>query len=155
LGVLGEMLEVFGERFGPYPFDGYGVMGLETDFPYALETQGRSLHPSGTTDEATLAHELAHQWFGTSVTPATWADIWLSEGFATYAEFLWPEATRPGYDLDAAMDGLRDPQLRGPVRDPGVERIYDEVVYARGALTLHALRREVGDDAFFDLVRAW
>jgi aminopeptidase N len=155
LDGVGDMVDVFDDLFGPYPFDSYGVMAFETDFPYALETQGRSFLPTGTTDGVTQAHELAHQWFGDSVTPASWSDIWLNEGFATYAEFLWQEATRPNFDLDAAMDGLRDPELLGPVRDPGVERIYDDVVYARGALTLHALRQEIGDDAFFELLPAW
>jgi aminopeptidase N len=155
LDGVGEMVDTLSGLFGPYPFDGYGVMAFETDFPYALETQGRSFLPTDTTDGATQAHELAHQWFGDSVTPSSWADIWLNEGFATYAEFLWQEATRPAFDIDAAMGELRDPQLRGPVRDPGVERIYDDVVYARGALTLHALRQEIGDDAFFELLQTW
>ena len=155
LDGVGEMVDTLAELFGPYPFDSYGVMAFETDFPYALETQGRSFLPTDTTDGVTQAHELAHQWFGDSVTPESWSDIWLNEGFATYAEFLWRAEDDPNFDLDAAMTQLRDPELRGPVRDPGVERIYDDVVYARGALTLHALLQEIGDDAFFELLQTW
>jgi aminopeptidase N len=156
LRELGEMVDTFDDLFGPYPFDSYGIIALETDFPYALETQGRSFLPRGTTDPITQAHELAHQWFGDSVTPSTWADIWLNEGFATYAQYLWLEASRPDYDIDTAVAALRDGEsVRGPVRDPGVERIYDGAVYDRGALTLHTLRREIGDDAFFELLQTW
>ena len=156
LDGIAEMVDTFDDLFGPYPFDSYGIVALETDFPYALETQGRSFLPRGTTDPITQAHELAHQWFGDSVTPSTWSDIWLNEGFATYAQYLWLEATRPNYDIDTAVAALRDGEsLRGPIRDPGVERIYDGAVYDRGALTLHALRQEIGDDAFFELLPTW
>jgi aminopeptidase N len=153
---IGEMVDTFDDLFGPYPFDSYGIVALATDFPYALETQGRSFLPRGTTDPITQAHELAHQWFGDSVTPSTWGDIWLNEGFATYAQYLWLEASRDDYDIDAGVAALRDGEgLRGPIRDPGVERIYDDAVYDRGALTLHALRGQIGDDRFFELLQAW
>ncbi|MDX2922853.1 M1 family metallopeptidase, partial [Streptomyces sp. NE06-03C] len=76
-------------RFGPYPFTSAGAIVERTgDSAYALETQNRPVFP-GPPDTGLLVHELAHQWFGNSVTPKTWRDMWLNEGFATYAEWLW------------------------------------------------------------------
>jgi hypothetical protein len=71
------MLAFFAERFGPYPFDAYGVLAHDVLTGFALETQTISLFDSRVAQEWTVAHELAHQWFGNSVTPATWSDIWL------------------------------------------------------------------------------
>ncbi|MEW5633096.1 M1 family aminopeptidase, partial [Streptomyces hydrogenans] len=76
---------------------------------YALETQTRPVFPAGSFDRPTLVHELAHQWFGNSVTPETWRDIWLNEGFATYAEWLYAEeygsvAARRSFETAFAED---------------------------------------------------
>ena len=81
---------LFEELVGPYPFDGYGsVMVRDPSLSYALETQAMSTFQKDNVDEATVVHELAHQWFGDAVTVAEWRDLWLAEGFATYPEFLW------------------------------------------------------------------
>ena len=99
-------------------------------------------------------HELAHQWFGDSVTVRGWRDIWLNEGFATYAESLYRERTEPGFDIDATMRALARTR-HPPIADPAPADLFDKNIYERGALTLHALRRSVGDDAFFAVLRAW
>ncbi len=154
------MIAAFEERFGPYPFDEYGAIVVPTSLGLALETQTRSIFG---TDVAGLehfrAHELAHQWFGDSVTPERWEDIWLNEGFATYGELLWEEASDPGYDIDAAAEDRRQGLIvtgdTEPILDPGPHRWFAEAVYQRGGLLLHALRRTVGDDVFFEILQRW
>ena len=157
-----EMIEVFSELFGPYPFDEYGVMVIDGNFSFALETQGRSIFSAAFVDgdgsiERIVAHEIAHQWFGNHVSPATWQDIWLNEGFASYAEDLWLEFGQSN-DLDVLENRLITRAQLAPSPapgDPGPGGLFDASVYRRGGLTLHALRIEVGDDAFFTILRAW
>ncbi|MDY7100399.1 MAG: M1 family metallopeptidase [Actinomycetota bacterium] len=156
-----EMMDVFVELFGPYPFERYGAVVAPESLGFALETQtmslfGEDLLALGSFGEIIAAHELAHQWFGNLVSVAEWDDIWLNEGFATYAEHLWLADQAPGYDIDAEMEAIRaNPNLVVPPGDPGPTRLFHPTVYQRGALTLHALRLTVGDDTFFSIVRTW
>ncbi len=260
---LPEMLDYFAELFGPYPFDEYGVVVHDLDLGFALEAQTLAVFGRSFTTENAVAHELAHQWFGNSVSLATWQDIWLNEGFATYAALLWQEhadgpaamdealretyATQAGGDtveevprevlaellgvlpydeavltqteaqnalevlfadtLSASQmeellaqvpedgvpaDELGDLVASAPVEsvplslskflaflraagqedlaaqveaeaqtdpvppgDPGPDDLFASSVYQRGALTLHALRLKVGDEVFFEILRAY
>ncbi len=162
-GRQSDMLDVYAQTFGPYPFDGYTVVVTRDPLEIPLEAQGLSVFGANHVDgergfERLVAHELAHQWFGNSLTLRRWQDIWLHEGFACYAEWLWSERS-DGQSADEharrnhrRLSGLEQDLL---LADPGPDLMFDDRLYKRGALTLHALRRAVGDDAFFDLVRAW
>jgi aminopeptidase N len=158
-----EMLEVFSELFGPYPFGSYTVVVTEDDLEIPLESQGLSIFGANYLSdewdaERLVAHELAHQWFGNSVTAAGWNDIWLHEGFACYAEWLWSERSdRSGAAEHAEkawerLSGLAQDLVLG---DPGAADMFDDRIYKRGALLLHALRTTVGDDFFFEVLRTW
>ncbi len=158
-----DMLDYFTEIFGPYPFDEYGVVTVPEFIGGALETQTMSVFGMEAIDgqgsiESIVAHELAHQWFGNSVSPADWRDIWLNEGFATYAEWLWAAHRHPDRgDADALAQSTINElgEFLGPIGDPGADNLFGLEVYFRGALTLHSLRAELGDDDFFELLRTW
>ena len=159
----GLMFETFTDLFGPYPYDTYGYLALRhPQFAFALETQTLSIFMNFKTwyEPYIHVHELAHQWFGNYITVDNWSEIWLNEGFATYSEYLYNEATRPAYDIYARM---RDLEAQSGASDwyavlpgdPGPENLFAPAVYYRGALTLHALRMTIGDDAFFASVRKY
>jgi aminopeptidase N len=159
-----EMLQLFAADFGPYPFDVYGALVVSERTQAALETQTLSIFDGTSVDgsvngDEVAAHELAHQWFGDSVTPASWKDVWLCEGFATYAEWLWREhvdGTSVATTAAHVHEQLTDAASATLTGDPGVEHLFDRAaVYLRGALTLQALRLTVGDDAFFTTLRTY
>jgi aminopeptidase N len=153
------ILDLFGKTFGPYPFDSTGAIVDRIGVGFALETQTRPVYP-GPPDDVLVAHELAHQWFGNSVSLERWRDIWLNEGFATWAEWWWVQnddgpsvrrTFRATYRTPASDHGFWDP----PPGDPPPAKLFATSVYARGGMTLEALRERIGDPAFFRIMRRW
>jgi aminopeptidase N len=153
-----EMINFLSERFGRYPFRSFGAIVDDDSVGYALETQTRPVY-SRVARESTVAHELAHQWFGNSVSPHRWSDIWLNEGWATYATWLWTEHRGGNTAEQSYQEVLAIPAddefWAVVVADPGPLGLFEGAVYDRGAATLYALHEEVGDRAFRAGTRMW
>jgi aminopeptidase N len=158
-----EVVEWESSVFGPYPFEAQGgVVGPPGALGFALETQTRSVYSSGFfrsgANMSVVVHENAHQWFGDSVSVEQWKEIWLNEGFASYAEWLWSEEQGEG-TAQELFDYLYATQPADfwtiAPGDPGAADIFSNPVYDRGAMTLHQLRLAIGDDDFFELLRTW
>jgi aminopeptidase N len=149
--------------FGPYPFASTGAIADDARFHgerlgFSLETQSRPIY-SGLIDSTTIAHEIAHMWFGDSVSVTRWSDIWLNEGFASFAEYLWLahlglQSAHRSF-LQSYRIPARDPFWDVVISDPKRATMFDFAVYLRGAMTLQALREKIGDKPFFTLLRTW
>jgi aminopeptidase N len=158
LALQPAMIDFFESKFGAYPFNSFGSIVDNDSVGYALETQTRPVY-STQANQGTVAHELAHQWFGNSVSPQRWQDIWLNEGWATYATWMWTQE-RGGISTQQAYNNWyatpRPAQYWAlPIGDPQPLGLFANQVYDRGAATLQALRVEVGDEAFFAGARLW
>jgi aminopeptidase N len=161
LKKLPDIVDFYSSLYGPYPFDAVGaIVDDAKNVGYSLETQTKPVFDR-VPDEATLAHELSHMWFGDSVTLTTWPDIWLHEGFATWSEWIWSEHDGRKsahqyfenlYNTPAQDTAFWTP----PPADPGTPAfLFNGTIYNRGGMTLQALREKVGDDVFFRILRDW
>ena len=163
--ALDDILDYYAETFGPLPGSeshagqNAGAIVVDFNLGVALETQTRPLFGTDSVrenDAGALAHELGHQWFGDNVSLADWPDLWLNEGFATYADWLYRDHSGKAKIDDIAEETAKEYANVGlTVRDPTAAGTFDLVVYNRGALTLHALRKTVGDTHFFQILRQW
>ncbi len=158
-----KYLEVLAEIFGEYPFidEKYGVAEIRWQ-QGAMESQtitsiGGNYISGMKFNEDILIHELAHHWWGNSVTPKTWEDIWLNEGFATYSEALYYEVTKGKSAFESTMHSFSN-QLEyrndETLYNPGFN-IFSATVYNKGAWVLHMLRKEIGDSLFFNGINAY
>jgi len=168
LAIVTTHLDWLAARLGRYPFDTYGSLAVDTSLGFALETQTLSLYEVGffAWDEASYApimvHELAHQWFGDSVAPANWSDVWQNEGHATWYELTYQYAPD-----SAELTGLMQQVYTygdyyrawfgavGTPRSGDAVDVFNPNVYYGGALVLYALRQQVGDASFQAIERAW
>lgn len=157
---LPQMITYFESLFGPYPFEAFGVVGHNIRLAFALETQTLNVFGNSFTGEGVVSHELGHSWFGDSVTPYLWRDIWLSEGFASFAARMWQEHTLGKDSASQAVRTLYQDLVLGEshaitIGDPGPDSVFSPQVYNRGELVLAALRARLGDDTFFKILRTY
>lgn len=154
---IAEALDWMGELFGPYPFEAFGFVVTEMP-PTAMETQTMVLLAPEFVGQRTAVHELAHMWFGDWVSLDSWSEMWRKEGLATYITMLWETRDNPEL-LDGQMDEVlaavaqNTPQYA--IGNPPPEYLLNYNTYFKGAATIHALRRQIGDEAFFTGLRAY
>ena len=173
-----KMMSFLSDRLGPYPFESYGAIvtdlhtdtyssrftdgnvTLEADLGYqvAFEAQTRPIYPTGAIKgygdfEETLMHELAHQWFGNAVTKSSEQDIWVNEAFPSYSGSLWREQKYGREVLEGEMDALHerlaDHQFKDTMARPDRDKLFSLENYGRMTLSMHALRKTLGDQQFF------
>lgn len=160
-----EIIRFLSGYLGKYPFgQAGGIVDNDPGIGFALENQTRPIYAqtwftSPGDNTSVVVHELAHQWTGNDLALKRWRDIWLNEGFASYMEWLWSENQGNGtaqqiFDFYAGIPA-DDEFWALRIGDPGPDRIFDGAIYDRGAMTLHALRGEIGDADFFRLLKRW
>lgn len=160
-----NMIAFYETIFGAYPFEAAGSVVVDTSLSFALETQtlilfGKDIAVGRTGAQTVIAHELAHQWFGDSVSLTQWKDVWLNEGFATYASMLWMEHSVSQAAMVKQMDqyytivAAQGSKYSAPANPPQND-LFNDGVYLRGAWALHALRLKVGDKLFFNILHTY
>lgn len=163
LALAPGIIDFFESKFGRYPFEAAGGIADNYVSYYALENQTRPTYDKKTVGwqafRPTVAHELAHQWYGNSVAVERWRDIWLNEGFATYAEWLWVEhdgGPTVAKQFDRAYSLPSDKRFWTlNVSDPGYAELFSGPIYTRGAMTLYALRLKVGAPTLNKILQQW
>ncbi|MCP4426162.1 MAG: M1 family metallopeptidase [Chloroflexi bacterium] len=157
VAVTGEAIDWMSQLFGSYPFEEFGYVAA--DVPGAsMETQTMVLISSQMMGQRTAVHEMAHMWFGDWVSLDSWQEMWRNEGFAAYITMMWENRGDPeGLDLEVAgaLAAAAENKPQYPLGNPPPERLFGYNTYYEGAGLVHALRREVGDEAFFAGLRVY
>ncbi|MGI5201909.1 M1 family metallopeptidase [Spirillospora sp. CA-108201] len=163
-----EVTDLWSKTFGEYAFGSTGAIADDARFNgqplgFSLETQSKPVY-SAVRSTGTIAHELAHQWYGDAVSPARWKDVWLNESFATWAAWYYNEvhgrqtvhdAARATYAARPFPDREGRPYWSVLTADPQRDTMFNDRVYSGGGMMLQFLREKIGDDRFFTLLRAW
>ncbi len=159
-GRITLMLDWLETKLGPYPGESTGIIWDHADVGYALETQDRPFF-DGWVNESTLLHEFSHMWFGNSVSPKTWSEIWLSEGAATFFEHYYAfDVLKEGDDpRKVAQDGVKNEKAE-KWKSPSVgwtdpADLYGWQSYTRGSYVYSALMNALGPEGFDAVVKAW
>jgi aminopeptidase N len=156
-----EIVDFLENTLGTYPFAATGgIVDVAPRLGYSLETQTRPIYDSPPSDSL-VAHELAHQWLGDNITLDDWSQIWLNEGFATWAQWSWAES-QGDHTLTERLDSFcaRSPSQKQfwnppPANVPGPEVMFDGTIYSRGAATVESLRELIGDSDFSATLDDW
>jgi aminopeptidase N len=155
--ITGPAIDWMSDLFGPYPFEAYGHVTAHIGGA-SLETQTMVLLSDAMIGQRTIAHEMAHMWFGDWVSLDSWGEMWRNEGFATYIQLMWetgddPEALE--LQIEAFRSAVEANDKNFPLGNPPTEYLFDFNVYYGGAVAVHALRQEMGDEAFFAGLRLY
>lgn len=162
------MMTYFSQKFGDHPFEKNGFATLNNQFTWGgMENQTLTSLCPNCWSENLISHEFAHQWFGDMISPGTWADIWLNEGFATYLEAIWYEYTGGYSSYKQSIDGDASSYLSGnpgwaiynpawAITTPSTSQLFNTAItYSKGSCVLHMLRYVLGDTQFFNAIKAY
>lgn len=156
--VTGEALDWLSDLLGPYPFETFGFVTVDAP-QVALETQTLAIVAFESVGAKTAVHELVHMWFGDDVSLHSWQEMWRNEGFATYFELLWQLRDEDAAALDARIAEMAGAVAQNgagyPLGNPPAAQLFGFNTYFEGATAVHALRRQLGDDAFFAGLRLY
>ncbi|MFZ1400065.1 MAG: M1 family metallopeptidase [Candidatus Promineifilaceae bacterium] len=149
--TVGEAIDWMSDRFGPYPYEAFGFVTADVS-SVSLETQTMVLLANNMIGQRTVMHELAHMWFGNWVSLDSWQQMWRNEGFATYVQLMWETGDDPE-DLQLMIESFRSAVEENgddfPLGNPPPEKLFSFKIYFGGAVFVHELRQEMGDEAFF------
>ncbi len=152
LRITPQVIRFYEDLLGPYPYEVYGSIVLPFSLGFALENQTLSLHGRHTIDPFTVSHEIVHQWIGNSSTLQDWRETWLHEGFATYLSAMYM-AEHHGWNLDdRAAEWHSQLAYNDPPLEIEIAEMFGDSVYFIGAVTLHELRKSVGDRVFTEIL---